>query len=118
MLLKADFLKLFLLINVFSCAFNLASANAKGVCPIRLNEKVQQIDIFDGKPVELAYLAPDDDQTAPNTYSLSYIYEQGRIVTIRCKYDSGSVYDIELKNKVNQCKFFRNKSGNPTLICK
>jgi hypothetical protein len=113
-----DFLKLFLLINVFSSVFNLASANSEGVCPTRRNEKVQQIDIFDGKPVELAYLAPDDEQTSPNTYTLNHIYEEGRSVTIRCKYDSGFVYDVELKNKVNQCKFFRNKSGNPRLICK
>ena len=119
MLLNNGFIKLFLLINIFSCIFNLASANdVKGVCPTRGNEKIQQIDIFDGKPEELAYLAPDDDQTSPDTYTLNYIYEKGQIVTIRCKYDSGFVYDVELKNKVSQCKFSRNKSGNSSLICK
>ena len=116
MLLNNRFLKLFVLINVSACFFNLT--NAKSVCAKRANEKIQQIDIFDGDPLELAYLAPDDDQTAPNTYTLNYIYEKGQIVTIRCKYDSGFVYDVELKNKVSQCKFYRNKSGNPALICK
>jgi len=118
MLLKADYLKLFLLINLFSCAINTASAASEGVCPKRQNDKVQQIDIFDGKPEELAYLAPDDDRTSPNIYTLSDIYKEGRIVTIRCKYDSGFVHDVELKNKVKQCRFYRNKSGNSKLICK
>ena len=118
MLLKIDFLKLFLLLVIFCGAINLASANAKGECPTRRNEKLQQIYIFDGKPEELAYLAPDDDQTSPNTYTLNHIYEEGRIVTIRCKYASGFVYDVELNNKVRQCKFSRNKSGAPVLICK
>ena len=118
MLSKTDFLRVFLLINVFGSTMNLASANSEGVCPARPDGKIQQIDIFDGKPEELAYLAPDDDKTASNIYTLSYIYDQGRIVTVRCKYHSGFAVDVELKDKVNQCKFSSYKSGNSALVCK
>ncbi len=116
MLSNNRFFTLFALMTVLACGLN--TANAKGVCAKRGNEKVQQIDIFDGDPSELAFLAPDDDQTAPNTYTLNYIYDKGGIVTIRCKYDSGFVNVVQLKNKVRQCKFSKNKAGQPNLVCK
>lgn len=118
MLSRTDFLTLFLLLNVFNGAMNLANANSEGVCPARPDDKIQQIDIFDGKPEELAYLAPDDDKTASNIYTLNYIYDQGRIVTVRCKYHSGFAVDVELKDKVTQCKFSSYKSGSSALVCK
>jgi hypothetical protein len=118
MLSKIDFLTLFLLVSIISSAINLANANSKSVCPTRNHDNIHQIDIFDGKPEELAYLAPDDEQTAPNTYTLGYIYEKGRRVTIRCKYNSGFVFDVELKNKVNECKLSSYKSGEYALVCK
>ena len=118
MLLKSDFLKLILFAFFFSVAPSLANANSESICTTRPNEKVQQIYIFDGKPEELAYLAPDDNQTNSNIYTLNYIYDAGRFVTIRCKYDSNFIYDVEMKDKVNQCKFSKNKSDSYILICK
>lgn len=117
MLSKSDVLKL-LLVNVLSGAINVANANPASVCPARLNDTIQQIDIFDGKPEELAFLAPDDDQALPSIYTLNYIYDAGRTVTVRCKYTSSFVADVELKSKVNQCTFSSYKSGNSALICK
>lgn len=107
---------LFLLAATLGCAG--IKADAKGVCPARANEKVKQIDLFDGKPEEQAFLAPDDDEKAPNTYSLKGIYEQGRIVTIRCTYDSGFVFELPMKDKVDHCNFSRSKAGAPNLVCK
>ena len=93
-------------------------AQAKGVCPLRANEQVKKIDIFDGKPEELATLAPDDHEKAPNIWTVADIYEHGRIVTVRCTYDSGFVFDLALKDKVNRCRASRSKSGAPHLVCK
>ena len=109
-------IKFFLL--AATLGFACLSVGAKGVCPTRNHEKVQQIDIFDGNPEELAYLAPDDDEKAPNTYTLKHIYEKGRTVTIRCTYDSGFVFELALKKKVNRCNFSRSKTGTPALVCK
>lgn len=109
-------LALLLLASTLGCAG--IEADAKDVCPARANEKVKQIDIFDGKPEELAFLAPDDDEKAPNTYTLKNIYEQGRIVTIRCTYDSGFIFELPMKDKVDNCHFSRSKAGVPKLVCK
>lgn len=93
------------------------SAEAKGSCPARANDKVKKIDIFDGKPEELAFLAPDDHEKAPNTYTVADIYEAGRIVTLRCNYQSGVVIELPLKDKVKSCQVSRNKSGT-AIACK
>lgn len=116
MLSRCDFIKIFLCINLTGCAINTVSADSETVCPDRKNKKVEQIYIYDGKPEDMAYLAPDDEKS--NTYTVSDIYEQGRIVTIRCRYEGGFVYDVELKTKVNKCKYSENKLGNQSLICK
>ncbi|MDO8728682.1 MAG: hypothetical protein Q7K26_02175 [bacterium] len=113
MLSKIRIIKLILLSIGCACL----SVGAKGVCPELIHDKVQQIYIFDGSPDELAYLAPDDDDKAANTYTLSYIYEKGRIVTIRCTYESGYVFDVSMKNRINLCNFSRSKAGTPILVC-
>jgi len=97
----------------------LPAADAKStelkVCPTRSHNVVKQIDIFDGDPKDLAYLAPDDD--ASNTYTFSGIYEQGRVVTVRCKYKNGDVVDIPLAATIDQCIFSRSKQGASSLVC-
>jgi hypothetical protein len=86
------------------------------VCPVHDNNKVKQIDIFDGDPKDLAYLAPDDD--ASNTYTVSSIYEHGSIVTVRCKYTDGAVVEVPLTGTIDKCVFSRNKQGMSSLTCK
>jgi hypothetical protein len=105
-------LKVFLLIGILASG----NGNADGVCPKRQNEKLQQIYIFDGKPEELASLAPDDEMN--DIYTLGAIYKEGRTVTVRCQYDTGFILDVELKKVVHTCKGSENKSGIPKLICK
>jgi len=109
-------LKVFLLIGILASGNGFAHDNADGVCPKRPNEKLQQIYIFDGKPEELASLAPDDETN--DIYTLGAIYKEGRTVTIRCQYDTGFKLDVELKNEVHTCKGSENKSGVPKLVCR
>jgi hypothetical protein len=109
-------LKQLLLLGLLACGNSFAGGNKDGVCPKRQNEKLQQIFIFDGKPEQLVYLAPDDERN--NTYTLAAIYKGGRSVTVRCEYDHGFIYDVELKKKVNKCKYSENRSGVPKLTCK
>lgn len=106
---------LFALTGVFPPAAYAKSAEIK-VCPVHSHNKLKQIDIFDGDPKDLAFLAPDDD--ASNTYTLSGIYEQGRIVTVRCKYKNGEVVDVPLTGRIDKCIFSRSKQGASSLICK
>ena len=108
--------KLLLLLGMLASGNGIAGDHADGVCPKRPHERLQQIYIFDGKPEELAYLAPDDETT--NTYTLAPIYKEGRTVTVRCEYDRGFIYDVELKNAVKKCKYSESKAGIPKLICK
>lgn len=106
------------LIFSFACAPNVVYAGSTGVCPARKHEKVVQIYIFDGKPDEQVFLAPDDDEKAPNTYTLAKIHQAGRTVTVRCEYSKGPVHDTELKKNVKRCQSSESKSGSFSLICR
>jgi hypothetical protein len=119
MLSKASSLLLAVLLS--ACVVGLpspADGGSQGVCPGRSGHKLQHIDIFDGKPEELAYLAPDDDRHSPNTYTVQPIYGRGGILTVRCSYEGGLVLDIELKKPVDKCTFSQNAQGEPSLVCK
>jgi len=107
-----------LLLSLAVLASTPAIADSHGVCPELKRDKVRQIYIFDGKPSELAYLMPDDNEDAQNLYSLSYLYDHGRTVTIRCEYESGTVRDIEFKNRIRACHSSETKSGESRLTCK
>lgn len=86
------------------------------VCPVRSANKVKQIDIFDGDPKDLAYLAPDDEIS--NTYTVSGIYQRGSSVTVRCKYKNGEIVEVPLSGAIDQCVFSRSKQGASSLVCK
>lgn len=98
-----------------ACVLGPAQAKTLDVCPVRHHDPIQQIYLFDGTPEELAYLAPDDDA---NLYSLKSIYDKGRFVTVRCKYEGGSIVDLELKNRTSQCTFRKDKAGYGNLRCR
>lgn len=115
MLSRLDLI-VFLLIGILASGNGFAHDNADGVCPKHQNAKLQQIYIFDGKPEELVYLAPDDELN--EIYTLGAIYKEGRTVTVRCQYDTGFILDVELKKVVHKCQSSENKSGVPKLICK
>jgi len=96
----------------------LACAKPISVCPKRGDTSVRQIDIFDGKPEDQAYLAPDDPETAPNTYTVGEIYNQGRTVTVRCHYSNGQTYEAEMKQRMQICRYTEaGKKHSATLMC-
>ncbi len=101
-----------------ACAPIVVYAGSTGVCPARKHDKVVQIYIFDGKPDEQVFLAPDDEDKSPNTYTLAKIHQAGRTVTVRCEYSRGPVYDTELKKKIKQCQSSESKSGSFSLVCR
>ena len=103
---------------VIACVLGTAQAKPLEVCPARHGGTLQQIYLFDGTPEDLAYLAPDNDTTASNVYSLKAIYDEGRFVTVRCKYKSGSVIDVEMKNRIEKCTFPKSKAGYGNLRCR
>ena len=107
----------FLLIAILASGNSFARVDTDDVCPKYSNAKIKSIGIFDGKPEELVALAPDDE---PNEYftTLGYIYEEGHTITIRCNYDTGFIFDVELKEKVDYCMALENKEEGMNLICK
>jgi hypothetical protein len=108
-----------LLLTAACTCSTLACAKPAPVCPAQSKAVVTQIDIFDGPPQDQAYLAPDDEQHAPNTYTLSGIYDEGRTVTVRCHYSGGQQRDVELKQRVKQCRFAEDsKKRSASLVCK
>jgi hypothetical protein len=101
---------------VSACAGAGAAGGVNSVCPVRAGAAVTQIDVFDGDPADLAYLAPDDERKAPGTYTVKGIYDQGRYVTIRCHYGADSV-DVKLADRVERCRF-SGGDAHPALSCK
>ncbi|MEE3626114.1 STY0301 family protein [Nitrospirillum sp. BR 11752] len=96
---------------------NAACAAPPDVCPARPGDKVKSLNVFDGKPEDMFNLAPDDEGAGQDTFTVGEIYKAGRMVTIRCIYTSGTVTDVELKDKVEQCKASEKKSGEVTISC-
>jgi hypothetical protein len=80
------------------------SQAAAGVCPLRAGASPSQIDVFDGDPSEQAILAPDDDGSGANTYTVKDVYAQGRAVTIRCHYGHDNL-DVKLSKPVSSCRY-------------
>lgn len=100
------------------CAPNAFAENAwKPICPKIGVGSVKVIEIFDGKPEELAYLLPDRYEKGVDVFTLKDIYTQGRKVTVRCKYDEGKSVDVVL-NQTSECRARRMLPGNIYVSCK
>lgn len=90
--------------------------SSMSICAVHADAKVTQIEIFDGDPADLASLAPDDPQNAPNTYAVKGVYDQGRHVTVRCHY--GTTFDdVVLTTPVSSCRF-SGGAAHPMLVCR
>jgi len=99
-----------------ACAGADAKPAVAGVCPLRAQAWASQIDVFDGDPAEQALLAPDDDRSGANTYSVKGVYDQGRMVTIRCHYGKESI-DVKLAAPVATCRY-SGDDAHPQVACK
>ena len=91
-------------------------ASSAPVCPQRAQDALRQIHIFDGPPEDQAYLAPDDDTTRSNVYTLKPIYDKGRFVTVRCEYRSSPLLDVRLP-RVAKCVFRKGRQSYGNLRC-
>lgn len=98
-----------------ACAGAKAAHGSKSVCAVHPGSHATRIEIFDGDPADLASLAPDDDRTAPNTYTVKGVYAQGRHVTVRCRYGRTS-QDVVLTAPVTRCQY-AGGDAHPTLVC-
>lgn len=116
--MSSNKLSRYLVYAAIVCWFGTAAAKTAAVCPARQQDAIQQIYLFDGAPEDLAYLAPDNDTTASNRYSVATIYDSGGFVSVRCKYKSGSIVDVELKARFAQCAFHKDKGGYGNLRCR
>ncbi|MEE3626112.1 STY0301 family protein [Nitrospirillum sp. BR 11752] len=94
-----------------------AFAAPREICPARPADLVKNIYIFNGKPEEEIFLAPDDNRAGGGTYSVGYVYKMGRTINIRCTYASGTVTDVELKDKVDRCVVTEKKPTELSVRC-
>jgi hypothetical protein len=93
-------------------------AVAGEVCPSRPQHALRFVDVFDGPPQDLATLIPDKARERSGYWQLGYVYDAGRIVTIRCKYDDGKKLDVKLTNRVERCDYRIDAKHALKLNCK
>lgn len=87
------------------------------VCPVRAGQPLRFVDVFDGKPEEMATLVPDETSKSSEHWSLGYIYEAGRLVTVRCKYADGQTSDVTLSANTTHCDHKINAKKTLALSC-
>lgn len=95
----------------------ICSAFAAEPCPSDNGQSLRFVDVFDGRPEELAFLIPDKARKLSGSWQLGYVYNAGRFVTIRCKYADGQVSDVKLPNKINKCDYKIDAKQALTLSC-
>jgi hypothetical protein len=88
------------------------------VCPSRPDQPLRFVDVFDGAPEELATLIPDQALARSGYWKLGYVFDSGRFVTIRCKYQDGKASDVKLARKVARCDYRINARRTLALRCK
>jgi len=94
------------------------SAAAGEVCPVRPKHVLKYAGPYDGIPEELASLIPDVAGKRYGYWDLAYVYEAGRFVTFRCKYDDEQIVDIKLPEKVARCEYTFSKKRILRVVCK
>jgi len=99
------------------CAGWASTAMAAEICPTRAGQAPRYIDVFDGPSEEMASLVPDRYSSRSATWELGYIYDAGRIVTIRCKYADGQKVDVPLPDKIKRCKYKADAKNAARVFC-
>lgn len=97
---------------------SIASASAAPVCPERPGNSLRTLTVFDGAPEEMASLVPDKGGEKTGYWQLGYVYEAGRVVTIRCKYADDQSSDVVLSKKVSRCDYKYDAKKTLKLNCK
>jgi hypothetical protein len=86
-------------------------------CPALADDRLQFVDVFDGTPEEQAYLVPDGSTDARGAWSVGYVYDAGRFVTVRCKYAHGRVIDLKIANRVARCSYTNDAAAGLKMAC-
>lgn len=105
---------------LFACAVTgcaAQSADTASVCPTR-SVPAKFVDVFDGAPSELATLIPDVDGENTGHWLLGYVYDAGRVVTVRCKYADRVAVDVPLRERVTRCDYKTSASKELVLTCR
>lgn len=87
-------------------------------CPLRVGTTLRFVDVFDGPPDELASLVPDRAGQSSGYWNLGYVYEAGRFVTVRCRYDDKNSVDVKLADKIKRCDYTIDERHALVLRCK
>jgi len=88
------------------------------VCPLRGEQALQFVDIFDGPPTELATVVPDKQGERSGHWRLGYVYDARRSVTIRCKYADGKAIDVPIASRIDRCDYKIDRRKTLSLACK
>lgn len=80
-------------------------SSATEVCPARREQALRYVDVFDGDPAEMASLVPNETTDTKGYWDLGYVYDQGRVVTVRCKYADKEIRDVKLSERVSRCRY-------------
>jgi len=95
----------------------MAGAAAAEVCPARPGHSPRYVVVFDGTPEEMASLVPDETGNSSGRWQLGYVYEAGRVVTVRCRYEDGRTAEVTLSKKVNACVYKIDAKKRLKLSC-
>lgn len=100
------------------CAVHAPAPAGPDVCPLRAGHALRFVDVFDGPPEELATLIPDRAGDRSGSWELGYVYDAGRTVTIRCKYDDGAAVDRKLARRVRRCDYELDERATLSVRCR
>ena len=100
------------------CGCSIHPAAAAGVCPVRHGNPLRFVDIFDGAPEQLATLIPDKSEKQSGYWVLDYIFNAGRFVVVRCKYDGNQTFDVKLSSPVHKCEYTIDATKTLRVYCK
>ena len=106
-----------LIIACMAISFHPMALSAN-VCEKRNAAPLVSFQIFDGSPEEMADLVPDQGGSRTGYWTLNYVYEAGRFVTVRCKYKDGYITDVKLTEKINKCIYQYDAKKQFSLQCK
>jgi hypothetical protein len=105
-----------LFLPLLGCTF--APVIAKEVCAPLPDNPLRYVDVFDGSVEELATLVPDKAKARSGHWTLGYVYDAKRFVTVRCKYADGKAVDVKLAERIARCDYKINAKKTLALYCK
>ncbi len=92
-------------------------AGTTPACPER-GASLRQVEVFDGRPDEMALLVPDVAGERSGHWQLGYIYDAGRTVTLRCRYADAQFTDVALTARVQRCDYRVGRGGTLSVACR